>query len=344
MTILVLGDANADLSAAIPRFPAEGDDSQISALGWGSGGCAANVAAALALLGAPARLLACVGSDPAAAIALRVARAAGADLAAVQADDALATGLCFAAVSPGGERTFFSYRGANVNFEFGPGQASQIDGARWLHISGYALLEGRQRAATLALIDAAGARDIPISLDLCLPQLRASRAETIELLPRLSILFANEPELAALTSIDLTTNNAQIEHRPDLLGELGAMAMEPLLRQGVGAVAVKLGPRGSLVADRSVRHYAPAFRVAAIDTNGCGDAFVAGFLFAHLRGAALDQCATLANAIGALKATRLGAAEALPDRATLSEFLTTTRQYSSLLDVLSGRQLPHDAS
>ena len=94
MTILVLGDANADLSAALVRFPAEGDDSQITALGWGSGGGATNVAAALALLGEQARLLARVGRDPAAEIALRVARAAGADLAAVQIDAALATGLC----------------------------------------------------------------------------------------------------------------------------------------------------------------------------------------------------------------------------------------------------------
>src|SRR5688500_15840398 len=117
MTILVLGDANADLSAGIRRFPAEGDDSQIASLAGGSGGSAANVAAALALLGAPARLLARVGCDPAAEIARRVARAAGVDLAAIQVDDALATGLCFAAISPGGERTFFSYRGANIAFE-----------------------------------------------------------------------------------------------------------------------------------------------------------------------------------------------------------------------------------
>src|SRR6476469_4430175 len=143
MTILILGDANADLSAALPRFPAEGDDSQIAALSWGSGGSAANVGAALALLGAPVRLLARVGRDPAAEIALRVARAAGADLTMVQLDDTLATGLCFAAVSPGGERTFFSYRGANANFEFDPDQAGQLEGARWLHISGYSLLEGR---------------------------------------------------------------------------------------------------------------------------------------------------------------------------------------------------------
>src|SRR4029078_3504779 len=97
------------------------------------GGGAANVGAALALLGAPVRLLARVGRDPAAEIALRVARAAGADLRAVQVDTALATGLCFAAVSPGGERTFFSYRGANVGFEFGPEPDSQLECASVLH-------------------------------------------------------------------------------------------------------------------------------------------------------------------------------------------------------------------
>jgi sugar/nucleoside kinase (ribokinase family) len=315
MTILVLGDANADLSAMLTRFPAEGDDSQIAALGWGSGGGAANVGAALALLGAPARLFARVGSDPAAEIALRVARGAGADLVAVQIDAALATGLCFAAVSPGGERTFFSHRGANVSFEFGPEQASQLDGARWLHISGYALLEGHQRAATLALIDAAGARAIPISLDACLPQLHAWRDQTLALLPRLSILFTNEPELAVLTA-----KRTKHEYATEL-GNIDDLAITPLLQQGVGTVAVKLGSRGCLIASADTQHYAPAFAVDAIDTNGCGDAFVAGYLFAHLRGAAVEHCATLANAIGALKATRLGAAEALPTRATLRRFL-----------------------
>jgi ribokinase len=331
MTILVLGDANADLSAALARFPAEGDDSQITKLGWGSGGGATNVAAALALLGAPVRLLARVGRDPAAEIALRVPRAAGADLAALQIDDTLATGLCFAAVSPTGERTFFSYRGANVSFEFRPTHSSQLEEANWLHISGYALLEGRQRAATLALIDEASARDIPISLDVCLPQLRAWRDETLALLPRLRILFTNAPELALLSPINTTA-----EPTTDLLGAPHALALEPLLERGVGTVAVKLGPRGCLIANADKRHYTSAFAIGAIDTNGCGDAFVAGYLFAHLRDAAVEHCAALANALGALQATRLGAAEALPDRARLREFLTQTQNHSPVIDLLNG--------
>jgi sugar/nucleoside kinase (ribokinase family) len=155
------------------------------------------------------------------------------------------------------------------------------------------------------------------------------------LLPRLRILFTNEPELAALTQIDITAKSAKIENITNLPSDPVDIAIERLLRHGVGTVAVKLGSRGCLIANTHTRHYAPAFAVDAIDTNGCGDAFVAGYLFAHLRGAAVEHCAALANAIGALNATRLGAAEALPDRARLRAFLTQTQNHASLVYLLS---------
>lgn len=53
-TFLIAGDANADASAALTRFPHEGDDSPLQDLAWTSGGSSANTAAALAKLGAGA--------------------------------------------------------------------------------------------------------------------------------------------------------------------------------------------------------------------------------------------------------------------------------------------------
>lgn len=302
MTILVVGDANADLTATLTRFPAEGDDAPAAALGWGSGGSAANVAAGIALLGAPARLLARVGEDPAAAVALRACRAAGVDLGAVQVDAALATGLCFAAISPGGERTFFSYRGANVALE---DAADPLAGAAWLHIAGHALVEGRQRQTALALVERAAARGIPVSLDLCLPLVRARGAEVLALLPHLAALFGNERELALLMG--------EAPGSPDALGRLA--------QSGRAIAVMKCGADGCVVARGGELLALPAFRVAAIDTNGCGDAFVAGFLVAHLRGEPPAACARIANACGALAASRPGAAEALPDRASLDALL-----------------------
>lgn len=329
MTILVVGDANADLSATLDQFPREGDDALVTSLGWGSGGSAANVATALARLGERARLLARVGNDPSAAIALQAARAAGVDLAAIQTDDTLSTGMCFAGISPAGERTLFSYRGANA--ALAPGDAKLLAGARWLHVAGHTLLEGRQRDTTLALIDVAAARGIPISLDACMPTLRAWSAETQALLPRLRVLFANELELAALAG--LIAKDAEVEPVRHPLGAPGLLAIEDVLARGTGVVAAKLGPQGCVVARRGEQHSAPAFAVEAVDTTGSGDAFVAGFLFAYLRAQPLERCATFGNALGGLAATRSGAAEALPDRASARAFLAE-RQHPDLAALL----------
>lgn len=289
MRFLVVGDANADVAATLGRFPHEGDDCPIGDLAWGSGGSAANVATAMALLGAEVRLLARVGVDPAAEVALRAARGAGVDLALVQRDAALATGLCFAAVSPGGERTFFSARGANV--ALAPAEGA-LSGIGWLHVGGHALLEGVQRETTAALVAEAVERGVPVSLDLCLPLLRRARGEVLALAPRLASLFANALEMDALDAPE------------------GAFAL----------LAAKLGARGSRLFGR-VCAEAPPFAVEARDSTGAGDAYVAGFLVALARGAAPETAARVGNAAGALTASRPGAAGALPRRAEILAFL-----------------------
>lgn len=301
MTILVIGDANADLTATVDQFPAEGDDRVVGQLSWGSGGMGVNSATALALLGADVRLLARVGPDAAAATALAVARAAGVDLSAIQHDASTPTGLCYVAVSPGGERTFFSYRGANALLDEESGLAA-LPGARWVHVSAYALIDGPQRATSLALIEAAGAAGVPISLDLCLPYLREHPGEVRQLLARLAILFANEHEIA-------------------LLGGAEPNALAQLVAHGQAVVVVKRGAQGCIVATSDSQYTSAAFVVAAVDTNGCGDAFVAAFLQSHRAGRSLTECARYGNAAGALNATRYGSATGLPTQADLAAFM-----------------------
>ena len=307
MTILVIGDANADLSAAVGRFPFEGDDAPLGALEWGSGGTGVNVTVALGRIGAAARLLARVGADPAADVALRMARDAGADLSTVQVDPATATGLCFSVVSPGGERTFFSFRGANQALEPPANLDALLEGVRWVEVGGHALLEGRQRTTTEGLIGAAAERGVPVSLDLCLPLMRARRDQVLALLPTLEVLFANELELALLLG-EGTKEPAELH---DALRRL----------EGPRTTVAKLGPRGSVVASGGHVCVVPAYAVEAVDTNGCGDAFIAGFIHARLAGMGIETCARVGNALGALTATGPGAADAVPDRARLRAFL-----------------------
>ena len=59
-------------------------------------------------------------------------------------------------------------------------------------------------------------------------------------------------------------------------------------------------------------HYAPAFRVDAVDTTGAGDVFRAGFIYALLRGWPTDDILRFANAAAAVSCTRLGALGGIP--------------------------------
>lgn len=286
---LVVGDANADISAFLQHYPSEGADSLINALGWSSGGSASNVAADLALLGGKARLLVRVGTDPAAEYALQAARSAGVDLQALQIDDHQATGLCFAAISASGERTLFSYRGANTALCAPP--ESILHTVGWLHVAGHALIEGQQRQTVLQLLDMAQQRDIPTSLDLCLPLIHKHRQNIKALLPALTILFANQAEILALSE----------QHNLDTaLHALNAIL--PAL------TVIKMGGQGCLLRDnQGLQLHIAAPVVQAQDTTGCGDAFVAGFLYGIQQAASPESYARFATICGAAAARHAGA-------------------------------------
>ncbi|HMP40940.1 MAG TPA: carbohydrate kinase family protein [Roseiflexaceae bacterium] len=299
---LVVGDANADLGATVHRFPFEGDDALVDTLGWSSGGAAVNCAAALARLGGTTRLLSRIGSDPAAEVALRAVHAAAVDCSLVQIDTQHPTGICFVVVSPGAERTMFSFRGANAHLVV-PTQPDPLAGIAWLHICGHALVEGTQRATILELLAAATEHRRPVSLDLCLPLLRSHTGTIAQLFAQIGVLFLNEVELH------------------ECMPGMSEAAAAARLAAQIPIVVVKLGPRGCLVAaGETLEHIAP-FEVAAVDATGCGDAFVAGFLYGRQLGLNLRDTATIANAVGALVAQRPGAADAMPPRSDVIAFL-----------------------
>lgn len=316
-TILVLGDINADQTLLVPFYPTEGDDATAQDLAWSSGGTGLNAATAFACLGGQARLLGRVGNDPTAAVALRAARRAGVDLSAVQVDAQAATGLCATMISPGGQRTFFCFRGANLHFDPAAITPALFTSAALLYISAYALLEGRQQAATLRAANLAAAYHVPIVLDLSLPPIRRCRQLIMELLPRLQLLCMNEDELRAL-----------LPDQPD-----PAAALDALMDHGAAHIALKRGAHGCTIARAERRLTVPPPPVSAVDTNGCGDAFAAGYAWALIRNALEQDCAALGNLLGALTATRSGAADAMPTRAEILAHLDPALHH--LLDQLA---------
>lgn len=64
-----------------------------------------------------------------------------------------------------------------------------------------------------------------------------------------------------------------------------------------------------------------AFRVKAVDTTGCGDVFHGAYASALARGAGLVERLRFASAVAALKATRRGGQQGVPDRNAVERFL-----------------------
>ncbi len=98
-------------------------------------------------------------------------------------------------------------------------------------------------------------------------------------------------------------------------------AAESLLDSGVQHVVVKRGPDGATAFTTAGATEALGFVIDPLDTVGAGDAFVAGYLSAHLEGLDVADTLVRANACGAMACLVPGDWEAAPTRRDLERFL-----------------------
>jgi 5-dehydro-2-deoxygluconokinase len=97
-----------------------------------------------------------------------------------------------------------------------------------------------------------------------------------------------------------------------------------LLALGVETAFLKLGPAGTLaVRAEGAAHVAPV-RVEVVNGLGAGDAFGGAVCHGLLAGWELARIARFANAAGAIVATRLACADAMPTEAEVLELLQRT--------------------
>ena len=283
--VLVIGDVMTDIIVR-PEGPlARGSDRRAS-IAVLPGGSAANQAAWLAFFGAEVDFIARVG---AADVQSEAARLRGIGVTPHLVGDAeRATGRLVALIDPSGERSFLTDRGANEALEASDIPDELIAGAAVIHLSGYSFFAPRPRAAVLDVMRRAS--DKPISIDPASAEfLREVGPEKFLAWTRsAAILFPNAEEAAILAgSDDAETQCARLA------------ALYPL-------VVIKRGAAGCEAAERSRRWRVAARPVEAIDTTGAGDAFVAAFLAAHLKGADVETALEQAAAAGAAASTTVG--------------------------------------
>lgn len=73
------------------------------------------------------------------------------------------------------------------------------------------------------------------------------------------------------------------------------------------------GSKGGFIWQNGQEVRYPVFSVKAIDSNGAGDTFHGAFVAARIKGMDIFEAAKFASATSALKCTRFGAQEGIPD-------------------------------
>lgn len=99
---------------------------------------------------------------------------------------------------------------------------------------------------------------------------------------------------------------------------------DKLLAAGVKNVIIKLGGKGCFLKNKNKRFFVDPFSITPVDTTGCGDNFLAGFLSCLLLDMSLEQSAKFGCATGALNALSIGAHDAVQSRRQIEEFMRDT--------------------
>ncbi len=278
-----------DRVVRVQEFPRAGETIVALSSAVHAGGKGANQAAAAAKCGARVRMLGRTGADG--AFIVEALREAGVEASSIATDDEL-SGSATVMVAANGENAIVIAPEANTRLR--PRDIEQfLDQAT----AGDIVLFQNECALLHEGIAMANAGGLAVWLN------AAPANETLSALAYESLagLVVNETEAEALTQ----------EADPARALSLLAAKMPK------GTVIVTLGASGAIAAFGSERLEHRGFVVDAVDTVGCGDAFVGAYLAALIAGDGVQQALERGNAAGALTTLRYGAIPSLPSRAEI---------------------------
>jgi ribokinase len=298
--ITVVGSYATGLTMKVDRLPNRGE----TLLGTGYrvdyGGKGSNQAVGCARLGAHVSFVARIGHDSFGALAEKLYREEGIDLAFVKQVPDSPTGVGFIIVDAAGHNCITIDPGANDLLT----AAAVHESAAAFHqatvvmtqleipveTAQAALTVGRNRGS-VTILNPAPVRPLPAAF-----------------LQLVDVLTPNETEAKVLAGRAPAENTD-----PELVAH-------ELLAFGVKQVVMTLGEKGALIVTSSSTTHVPAQPMSAVDTTGAGDAFNAGLAVALGCGMPLEPAVRFAVVTGGLAVTRSGVIPSLPSRNEVLEF------------------------
>lgn len=273
------------------------------------GGSAVNVAVAAARYGHRVSALTGVGDDPFGRFVVQELERLGVDASHVVTNPRFATPVTFCEIFPPDDFPLYFYRQPTApDLELGVADLpAMLAGTRIVWLTGGGLsVEPSRSTHREAVNRATGALKV-LDLDFR-PQFWASEEEAHvvvqEFLPNVDVAVGNLAECRVAVG----------ETDPE-------RAADALLERGVTVAFVKQGLRGTLVRSRDESTFVPATHVEVVNGLGAGDAFGGAICHGLLEGWDLARTCAFASAAGAIVASRLPCATAMPTAAEVEALL-----------------------
>lgn len=286
--VFVVGDIMTDTIVVSDGPPVVGSDKRAT-ICVVEGGSAANQAAWLAASSVPVALFARVAKGDVAAMGARL-KAQGIE-PILSGDEAQQSGRLVTLIGSGGERSFFTDRGANLALDLADLPDDWYKGTDLLVLSGYSFFEKGPRACATGLIKAAQKHGVPIVVDAASSGFIADAGvnKFLKWTAGADLLVANQDETALLSG--------RYDPEDQMMVLLGHYQ----------SIIVKRGAKGSLFRRRGERPvYAQGVKAEVVDTTGAGDAFLAGFIAAWRQGGEIIDCLAAGNRLGAVAIAKIG--------------------------------------
>jgi len=276
---------------------------EVESFGKYLGGSPTNVAVAAARYGRASAVITRTGEDPFGAFIHDALRRFGVDDRFVSAVPGLPTPVTFCEIFPPDDFPLYFYRFPKAPDLEIRTEELDLDAVRearvfWVTVTG--LSQEPSRSATLAAL-AARSKSGTTILDLDYrPMFWESREEARtwvqQALEHVTVAVGNQDECETAVGVR--------EPRE---------AAAALRERGVELAVVKQGPKGVLADDGSTSVEVPPVPVEVVNGLGAGDAFGGALCHGLLSGWELERVMRFCNAAGALVASRLACADAMPE-------------------------------
>lgn len=275
------------------------------------GGSPTNVAVAAARLGETSAVITRVGDDGFGAYLRAALEGFGVWTGWVGVDPELPTPLAFAEIHPPDHFPLLFYRhpkAPDMNLNERDVDLAAVAAAPLLWVTGTGLSDEPSRSATLAAMRARRGRPTVLDLD-HRPMLWRRPGDAPgrlrEAIALATVVVGNREEVEVATGTAEPVEGAR-----------------RLLAAGPAIAVVKGGPDGVFAGDGARSVTVPPIPVRTVCGLGAGDAFGGALAHGLLAGWDLERALRFANAAGAIVASRLACADAMPSADEVEELLT----------------------